>query len=277
MTSVENVRADSQETTRILWVNPLYTDAYDAPLARSFAAIVNPSTSVDVMSFKGAGTSHVEYNSYETLMGPELLRTVRWAEEVGYDALVIGCFYDPFLRAARELATRLVVTAPAQACLSLASSLGESFSILVGRQKWIPEMRENVHRYGMADKLASWRVLGMGVDDFQADPQRTESLMMAEAEAAVTEDGADVVILGCTAEFGFYQHVQAKLGVPVIDATVAPLKYAEFLVELRQRFGWAHSKLIGYEGPLRTEADKFIPAQAPIGLVSAASEGALSR
>ena len=255
--------------SRILWVNPLWTDQYDTALAESFREVVGPATKVDVISLAGTGPSHLEYSSYEALMGPELLRTVRWAEDDGYDALVIGCFYDPALRAARELTTRMVVTAPAQACLGLAGTLGESFSILVGRRKWIPEMTDNVHRYGAVDKLASFRVLGMGVNDFQVDAAFTEARIMAEAEAAVEQDGADVVILGCTIEYGFYRKVQERLGVPVLDATVAPVKYAEFLVDLGQRFGWTHSKKVGYEGPPADEIRGYFPPLVPARLLSA--------
>jgi allantoin racemase len=193
---------------------------------------------------------------------------VRWAEESGYDALVIGCFYDPFLRAAREVASRMVVTAPAEACLAIASTLGEKFSVLVGRRKWIPEMTENVHKYGMADRLASFRVLGMGVDDFQVDPELTERRILEEAGSAVAEDGADIVVLGCTIEFGFYRTVQEKVGVPVLDATVAPLKYAEFLADLCVRFGWSHSKHVGYEGPSAAELQRLVPPMSPSRVVA---------
>jgi allantoin racemase len=38
----------------------------------------------------------------------------------------------------------LVVTAPAEASMHIAVTLGQRFSIIVGRTKWIPLMRENV-------------------------------------------------------------------------------------------------------------------------------------
>ncbi len=234
---------------KILWINPVATDLYDAAMAEMFQQVTDPSTAVDVVSFPGIGPTHLEYNCYEMMVMPELMRTIRHAEEQGYDAAVIGCFYDPGLRAARELAKKMVVTAPAEASLRLAATLGDTVSIIVGRRKWIPEMRENVHKYGYADKLSSFKVLEMGVHDFQKDHEDTKHRILSAAEEAVYKDGAEVVILGCTIEFGFYQEVQRHIGVPVLDATIAPLKYAEYLVELRERFGWGHSKIAGYEGP----------------------------
>jgi len=65
-----------------------------------------------------------------------------------------------------------------------------------------------------------------------------------------------VIVLGCTAEFGFYEELQEELGVPVIDATVGPFKYAELLGELA-RLGWRTSEVGGYARPPRDEMAAF--------------------
>jgi len=33
----------------------------------------------------------------------------------------------------------------------------------------------------------------------------------------------------------------------VKDAVIAPLKYAEFMIELNKNFGWGHNKICSYE------------------------------
>ena len=249
---------------RILWINPVGTDAYDAPIGEELRAEAAPGTRVDVCSLPGVGPQHLEWNALEAVVGGPTMGVIRWAAGQGtYDAAVIGCFYDPFLRGARELSGPMAVTAPAEACLHTAATVGERISILVGRKKWIPEMRENVVGYGFGDHLASFRVLGMSVDDFQADPEFTQQRIIAEAENAVEQDRADVVILGCTIEFGFYREVQEKIGVPVIDAITAPLRYAEFLAALGADHGWSTSRAAGYESvPARELA--WIPVTEPV-------------
>ena len=250
--------------TRILWINPVGTDAYDAPIGAELRAEAAPNTRVDVCSLPGGGPEHLEWNALEAVVAGPTMGVIRWAAEGGrYDAAVIGCFYDPFLRGARELAGSMAVTAPAEACLHVASTVGERISILVGRKKWIPEMHENVVKYGFGDRLASFRVLEMSVDDFQADPQFTQQRIMAEAEAAVEADRADAVILGCTIEFGFYREVQRKIEVPVIDAITAPLRYAEFLATLGADHEWRTSRAGGYDAvPARELA--WIPVVEPV-------------
>jgi allantoin racemase len=169
---------------------------------------------------------------------------------------VIGCFYDTGLRPAREVTSRMAVAAPCESAVHIASTLGDSFSVVVGRRKWVPEMRDNVIRYGYRDRLASFKVLELGVHDFQKDPDETHRRIAAAGGDAVEQDGAEVIVLGCTAEFGFFEQLQQELGVPVIDATVAPFKYAELLGEAA-RLGWRTSKVGGYAAPPDAELDAF--------------------
>ncbi len=249
---------------RILWINPVGTDAYDAPIGAELRREAAPNTRVDVCSLPGVGPQHLEWNALEAVVAGPTMGVLRWAaEQRGYDAAVIGCFYDPFLRGARELASRMAVTAPAEACLHIAATLGERVSILVGRRKWIPEMHENVVKYGYGDHLASFRVLEMSVDEFQADPETTQQRILAEAEAAVHADRADAVVLGCTIEFGFYREVQEKIGVPVIDAVTAPLRYAEFLANIGADHGWRTSRVGGYDSVPVRELE-WIPMLEPV-------------
>ena len=65
--------------------------------------------------------------------------------------------------------------------------------------------------------------------------------MLEEGRAAVEKDGAEVLVLGCTATYGFYEEMQRELGIPVLNPVIIPLKYAEFLAGLNKRFGWGHS------------------------------------
>ncbi len=243
---------------KILWINPVTTDLFDQTFKEEYEKVKQTDTIVDVVSLKPApGPIHLEYNAYEVMIMPEVLEIIYQAEKDGYDAAIIGCFYDPLIRAAREISNKIVITAPAEASLHLASTLGESISIIVGRDKWIPEMKENVHKYGFGSKLASFKSLELGVHDFQKDHEETKRRIRTAALEAINEDGADVIVLGCTAEFGFFDVLQKELGVPVIDASLSPLKYAEFLVELKQNMDWTHSKKVGYQSPPAKEVESF--------------------
>lgn len=242
--------------SRVLWINPLGTDTFDEPIRELFERVKRPDTEVEVRSL-GRGPHHLEYHAYEAAVVPDILAAVAQAERDGFDVAVIGCFYDTGLRAAREVATRIAVAAPCESALHIATTLGDSFSVIVGRRKWIPEMRDNVLRYGYRDRLASFKAVELGVHDFQADRELTHSRLTAAAAEALTADGAETIVLGCTAEFGFFAELQETLGAPVVDATVGPFKYAELLGELASAFGWRPSEIGGYATPPQAELEAF--------------------
>jgi allantoin racemase len=241
---------------RIMWINPVGTGIFDDDTRRILELARRPDTEVDVVSLPAGRPQHLEYHAYEALVVADIVDLTYRASKT-HDAVVIGCFYDVGLREAREMSCRAIVTAPCQSATAIASNLGNRFSVLVGRRKWIPKMAENVHLYGHGSRLASMRPLDLGVHEFQADYQATCDRMMAEGRLAVQEDGAEVLILGCTAEYGFHERMQDSLGVPVIDAVLAPFKYAEMLAEMAGRFGWVPSRVWGSEAPPQHELDDW--------------------
>jgi allantoin racemase len=177
-----------------LWINPVGTEAFDADTRRILDLARRADTQLDVVSLPAGRPQHLEYHAYEGLVVADIVDLTYHASKT-HDAVVIGCFYDVGLREAREVSGRAIVTAPCQSATAIASNLGNRFSVLVGRRKWIPKMRENVHLYGHGPRLASMRPLDLGVHDFQADHQATCDRMMAEGRKAVQEDGAEVLIL----------------------------------------------------------------------------------
>ncbi len=238
--------------SRILYIAPLRVD--EPRGSSSLASTLRPETEMTSIGFR-RGPRHLEYHYYETLVLPDLVHTFIEAERQGYDAAVVGCFYDFGLEEGREVTSNLVITAPCESSLLLAASLGHKFSIIVGRRKWIPQMHSNVVRYGLESRLASFRTIDLWVPQYHEDEEETARRFREQGRKAVQEDGAEVIVLGCTASAGFYRELQDELGVPVIDSAVAAVKRAEELVELRSRFGWSHSKIGGYETPPRTELD----------------------
>jgi len=234
-------------TLKILFINPVGTDAYDAHIATLLGRIKRDDVEPTVVHL-AKGPEHLEYHFYEHLVMGDTLKEVRRAEKEGYQAAVIGCFYDPGLREARELVSMPVV-GPAESTMLVACSLGHKFSILVGRRKWVAKMEDNARMYGLSDRLASIRPLGIKVVEMLPEHDRLLSSVRREAAAAVEEDGAEVIVLGCTVESGFSDQLSRELKVPIIDPVVTSWKYAEMQADIYARLGISHSKVGGYERP----------------------------
>jgi allantoin racemase len=106
----------------------------------------------------------------------------------------------------------------------------------------------------------------MGVLEFHAEPDLTAKRMREEIQKAVKEDKAEVIVLGCTMGFGFFEELQAEFDVPVIDVMLASFKYAEFLVGIKQKMNWFTSKALTFASPPVKEIREWnIPADYNLG------------
>jgi allantoin racemase len=78
----------------------------------------------------------------------------------------------------------------------------------------------------------SVRACGLGTAEVDADPAAAVAAIVDEAAKAITEDGADVVCLGCAGMSGVTAAITAKLGVPAVDGVAAAVALAQALVGL---------------------------------------------
>lgn len=250
----------AEKPIKIMYLNPV---ADDAAVDQVFADMARdhklPGTEVHVTALPRDqyGFSHIEFRTYEALVTRGIMRAVRAAAEEGFDALAIGCFYDTALHDAREISGNMIVTAPCIASCEIAASLSNRFGVIIGRRKWLNQMRRNVVEYGHAERLAGFYDVSLGVDDFQKDHAETNRRLLAAGRKAVEEDGAESLILGCTMEIGFYREIEQALGVPVIDPSIAALKRAEYAAILKRQCGWVPSRKGSCEAPSEEEMTQF--------------------
>lgn len=253
---------------RIRWINPIGVPDYDQSIADLIRQIKNPGTWGDVASFAmDASPRHLEYYAYEGLVAGNIVRVTRDAAQNNFDGVVIGCFYDLGLREAQNISGNTIVTAPCLASLQMISHLANRFSIIVGQQSWVDQMEAKVNEYGYGHSLASMCAVGLGVQEFQVDPDRTKRLMIEKAKKAVNEDHAEAIILGCTIEYGFYSDLQNIVGVPVIDPVLAAFKTIEHAAVAKKLFEWKPSRLWGCMPPPESELKQWaiFEQPAPIG------------
>lgn len=189
------------------------------------------------------GPISIECEYDEALAAPDTVSKVIEAERDGCDAVVISCFGDPALHAAREKVS-IPVVGPGEASMHLAASLGHRFSVVTVVDNLIPLFEDNARLYGLEHSLASVRSIGVTVLDLEETAREwAVQKLVEESILAIDEDGAHVIVLGCTGMTGLADAVHDALTsrgheVPVIDPGLASLKVAEMLVDA----GLTHSK-----------------------------------
>jgi allantoin racemase len=231
----------------------------------------------------GAPTSHgdwpVELREEFAITGVNRLPIVREACASGrYDAVVLLGGGDPGFWEAREIGHRhgVPVTACAHAQMHIAGMLGTRFSVIDISEVHNMQMADLVRRYAMTERCASIRNIdhplprpsAAGRNTLNGEQEKaargeTSSMLeaaVAESVAAIEEDGAEVLILGCSGAYWLQPHLQRRLGalgwdIPVLEGYRCAIEMAKTLVNLRVDVsGLAFPK----DPPARLRRRKFV-------------------
>lgn len=213
---------------KIMVINPNSSVEMTNHLRRVLTKLKGDHTELTVTCPVG-GPLAIESAYDESLCVPGVLALVEQANREGYDAVILACFSDPGLEAAREISS-ILVTGIEETSLHIAAMLGSSFTVLTMTEKRVPSKESHVRRFKLEDSMASVRPLGMSVAEIDADEERACAQILKVARKAVEEDGAEVVLLGCAGMAGYADGIEKELGVIVIDPSAVTLKVTEALV-----------------------------------------------
>ena len=215
---------------KILVVNPNTTVEMTKQVERALNGIKRDDTVLEVTN-PDFGPVVVTSSYDELVAGVELVRMIQATQGKGYDAIVIACFSDPGIIAARELCD-IPVVGIGEASMHLACMLGNKFTIVTTANRRVPGKALYVRCSGLEGRLASVRAVGVRVEETTGDEGKTKAAVLEEAKKAIEEDGAEVIILGCAGMAGYDKELEEALGVPVLDPNAVALKMAEAMVDL---------------------------------------------
>lgn len=162
------------------------------------------------------------------------------AEAEGYAAVVVDTVSDSGVRALRSRLS-IPVIGPGEAAFHTAMMLGKKFTILTMWPQWFPLYEKTLTDYCLWDRVASLRSIDTRPDVTELLAGKEEVIfakLKAEAERAIADDGADVIVLGSTTMHQSAAWLAGELPIPVINPGVVAYKQAELLVTL----GLSHSK-----------------------------------
>jgi allantoin racemase len=173
------------------------------------------------------------------------------AEEEGFDALCIDTVSDSGMAALRSCLT-IPVVAPGISSMLMACNLGKKFSIITMWDEWFPLYEKNLTENNLWPHLASMRSIKTRPDLAELLAGKEEVVfnkLLEQAELAISEDKADVIILGSTTMHQSHSFLAERLPVPVLNPGQISFKTCQTLLEL----GLSHSKK-AYPSP---EAPRF--------------------
>jgi len=215
---------------KIMVINPNTSQSMTDHLRQELERIKRPDTELTVVCAE-RGPETIESAYDEAYAIPPALELVKRANQEDYHAIIIACFSDPGLEAAKEI-SKIPVIGIEESSLHMAAMLGAKFSVITPRRERIPSKREHVHMRGLDYFLASVRSLDLSVAETDAEPEKTKERVLEVAQKAVDEDGAEVIILGCAGMAGYAKEIERKLRVKVLDPSAVALKVAEAMADL---------------------------------------------
>ena len=179
------------------------------------------------------------------------LEKVMKAEKDGYDAIFISCSLDIGLREARQLVD-IPVTATLESAALVSHMMGTAYSLVTVDYQNGKIQEDLLTTYGLHEHFASQRPFDIAANDLYPDKTPPGEIIEAVVRAAkrcVEEDGAEIVIPGCTLAGSVLTHevpdIESIIGAPVMDGMVTGFKLAEMMGDLHKlgiptvsRRGW---------------------------------------
>lgn len=169
------------------------------------------------------------------------------AEKAGFDAVFINACGDYGIDEIKS-ATQMVVVGAAEATMAMCCNVGKRFSIVT---IWPPKLNfiyhERLRNCAMEDRCVSIRnVLNdSAVEGAEGADATVSSLqdkntglkdnILRAIEAAVSEDGADTIMLGCTCMAAVGPEIAERASVPVLESMRTGYKTVEALLSLGVR------------------------------------------
>ena len=241
-----------------LTVMPLYRKT----IAEHARAVMGQDAAVSVHGLRPgtyaegcAPIDAIKYRYVATLNELQICDAALVAEREGFDALALGCFFDPGLRAARSLVD-IPVVGLGETCALVACSLARKFGLVTLCEDQSADYTDLMLAYGMERRFAGAVALDPPIDEFALEADEKAARAIEErfdlACAAAVGRGAEIIIPadGVLNEFLVRRRrLAARAGVPVMDSLGALFQHAAFLVRLARTTGTGVSRHQFYARP----------------------------
>jgi allantoin racemase len=228
---------------RLHVVNPNTTAAMTDKIAAAARAVAMPDTVIDARE-PAMGPVSIEGFYDEAFAVPGMLGCIREADRDGADAHIIACFDDTGLDAARAVAKAPVIGI-GEAAFHMASLIAARFAVVTTLSVSIVPIEHNLRKYGLSERCA--RVRAADVPVLALEDRNTDACakISGEIAAAIRDDRAEAIVLGCAGMADLAVEFADKHGLPVVDGVAAAVTLAESLA----RLGLKTSRLGPYAAP----------------------------
>ncbi|MFD1159428.1 aspartate/glutamate racemase family protein [Roseovarius aestuarii] len=214
---------------KILVINPNTTASMTRKIGAAARSVARPDTQIVATNSQDGPASIQGFLDVATCV-PGLLEEVAHHPDV--DAIVIACFDDTGLDAVRSLVS-VPVLGIGEAAYHAASMIANKFGVITTLSRSVPGLEHNLLRYGLAQKCSGVRATEIPVLKLEEGDPATLDKIRTEIRAAIDQDKAEAIVLGCAGMADLMAQLSAEFGLPVIDGVAAGVTFAEALVSIK--------------------------------------------
>ena len=226
---------------QICIVNPNTTASMTRKIGSAAAAVAAKGTKIIAVN-PSHGPPSIEGYFDEAFSVPGLIDEISRAPDA--DAYIIACFDDTGLDAARCI-TDAPVIGIGEAAFHMATLIAGQFSVVTTLSRSIPAIESNLVRYGLRTRCAKVRASDVPVLELEAPGSSARQRISDEISAAIRDDRAEAIVLGCAGMTDLACSLWQEHGIPVLDGVTCAVKLCEGLVALSLKT----SKAGGYAMP----------------------------
>ena len=198
---------------RLLFINPNSTrQMTDSIVAAARAAV--PGAQITGWT-NADGPPAIQGPQDGAAATPGLLALLPDARAHGADVIVIGCFDDTGLEAARA-AAHCPVIGIGQAACHMAALKAPRFSVVTTLPVSVPVLEGNIARLGFAGQCQTIHASGYSVLAVEEGAPDTIAALAADMRA-LHAAGAGAVVLGCAGMAAHADRLAALSGAPLVD------------------------------------------------------------
>jgi allantoin racemase len=214
---------------RLLIINPNTTASMTEKVGHAASLVASAGTEV-VARNPATGPASIQGAEDGEAALPGLFEEIDRAD--GFDAIIIACFDDTGLYAARKR-TKVPVVGIGEAAYHYAMLVAERFSVVTTLSVSIPVIQENIMRYGLSARCGKVRASNVPVLELERPGSTARETISDEIASALLHDNSDAIVLGCAGMADLAADLSTRHHVPVVDGVAAAVKLAEGLVTMR--------------------------------------------
>jgi allantoin racemase len=228
---------------KILVINPNTNPKNTKVISDAIEPFKPKDIIVDVVS-PDKGPVGLESYFHNYLAAVNVHKRIKEAEQEGYDGVVIACYGDPGIEAAKEI-VEIPVVGITEASYALAKLLCTKFLVVVSAETAVPRQIRYIKSLGIPDYQYDVRPIGLTVLGVMSDRVSAKELIANNCEIALKETGAELIVMGCSGFSGLRTELENQLKVPIIDPVVAGVKICKTLIDM----GLSQSKVSTFKTP----------------------------